>query len=61
MQDIDWTAYQIAENTQRSRHDSGCRSWGLGRVVRDLDPGSLCNCSILPLIRQYLVKKYGEF
>jgi hypothetical protein len=44
------SAYQIAENTPRSRHSDGCRSYGVGAVVTDVarfPADRVCSCWVV--------------
>lgn len=40
-------AYQIAENTPRSRHYSTCRALGVGALITEVRPDRLCNCWVV--------------
>jgi hypothetical protein len=43
-------AYQIAENTPRSRHGDGCRSYGVGALVTDVETfpvNRVCSCLVV--------------
>ena len=50
-------AYQIAENTPRSRHDTGCRSFGVGALVTDVDTfpeDRVCTCSVVRMAQSLI-------
>jgi hypothetical protein len=43
-------AYQIAENTPKSRHGDGCRSYGMGALVTDVatfPTDRVCTCWVV--------------
>ncbi len=52
-------AFQMAENTPRSRHYGECQAYGVGAVITDVPAERHCSCQIVEKAQSYL-DKYNE-